>query len=67
VKEALRSITDMTGREKAIFAPLIAATLILGVYPKLATDLFAPTVSALVETHQARKAEAAAASDLAMN
>jgi NADH-quinone oxidoreductase subunit M len=67
VKEALRSITDMTGREKLIFAPLIAATLILGVYPKLATDLFAPTVSALVETHQARKAEAAAASDLAMN
>ncbi|MFN0116355.1 MAG: NADH-quinone oxidoreductase subunit M [Paracoccaceae bacterium] len=52
-KEALKTISDMTLREKAVFAPLVAATLILGVYPSLATDLFGPTVSAMVSNHQA--------------
>ena len=33
IKESLRSITDMNAREKWIFAPLIAMTLLLGVYP----------------------------------
>ncbi len=53
VKEALKSITDMTRREKAIFAPLIAMTLLLGVYPSLVTDIIGPSVSALVSEHQA--------------
>ena len=48
IKESLRSITDMNRREAA-FMPLVAATLILGVYPSLATDLFSPTVEALLE------------------
>jgi NADH-quinone oxidoreductase subunit M len=53
IKEALRSITDMDRREKAIFAPLIAMTLILGVYPSLVTDIIGPSVGALVADYQA--------------
>ena len=30
--------------------PLVAATIILGVYPSLVTDLFSPTVEALLES-----------------
>jgi NADH:ubiquinone oxidoreductase subunit 4 (subunit M) len=39
----------MSGREKAIFAPLIAMTLILGIYPSLVTDIIGPSVSQLVD------------------
>jgi NADH-quinone oxidoreductase subunit M len=53
IKESLRSITDMTTREKAIFAPLVAMTILLGVYPSLATDLFGPSVTALISDYQA--------------
>jgi NADH-quinone oxidoreductase subunit M len=53
IKEALKSITDMTRREKAIFAPLIFMTLLLGVYPSLVTDIIGPSVSALVTDYQA--------------
>ncbi len=48
IKEALRSITDMTRRERVIFAPLVVMTLLLGVYPALVTDIIGPSVSALV-------------------
>ena len=53
VKEALKSITDLTPRERAIFAPLVAMTLILGVYPSLVTDIIGPSVGALVENYHA--------------
>jgi NADH-quinone oxidoreductase subunit M len=65
IKEALKSITDMDRREKAIFAPLIAATLILGVYPSLVTDIIGPSVSALVADYQA--ALPADGAELALN
>jgi NADH-quinone oxidoreductase subunit M len=65
IKEALKSITDMDRREKAIFAPLIAMSLILGVYPSLVTDIIGPSVSALVSDYQA--ALPADASALALN
>jgi NADH-quinone oxidoreductase subunit M len=48
IKESLRSISDMTRQEKLIFVPLIAMTLLLGIYPALALDLIAPSVEALV-------------------
>ena len=44
IKESLKSITDMTPREKGIFAPLIVMTILLGVYPSLATDIIGPSV-----------------------
>jgi NADH-quinone oxidoreductase subunit M len=65
LKEGLRSITDMTPREKAIFAPLIAMTLLLGVYPSLVTDITGPSVANLVTDYQAAL-PAAAASQLAL-
>ncbi len=52
IKESLRSITDMTGRERAIFAPLVVMTLLLGVYPALVTDIIGPSVEALVADYE---------------
>ena len=48
IKESLKSITDMTRRERAIFAPLVVMTLLLGVAPWLVTDITGPSVAALV-------------------
>ena len=48
IKESLKSITEMTGREKAIFAPLIFMTLLLGIYPSLVTDIIGPSVHDLI-------------------
>ncbi|MFN3644090.1 MAG: NADH-quinone oxidoreductase subunit M, partial [Gemmobacter sp.] len=53
IKAALKSITDMDRRERAIFAPLIAATLILGVYPSLVTDRVSPAVTNLLTAYHA--------------
>ena len=58
IKESLRSITDMTGRERAIFAPLVAMTLILGIYPALALDIIGPSVEALVQNYNTALAAA---------
>jgi len=51
IKESLKAITDMSGREKAIFAPLVVMTLLLGVYPALVLDMIGPSVAALVENY----------------
>ncbi|MFC3630784.1 NADH-quinone oxidoreductase subunit M [Paracoccus angustae] len=48
IKESLRTITDMTPREKWVFVPLIAMTLYLGVYPRAVTDITGPAVQALL-------------------
>ena len=53
IKESLKTIADMTGREKAIFAPLVVMTLLLGIYPSLVTDIIGPSVTALVENYHA--------------
>jgi len=53
IKESLKTIKDMDAREKWIFAPLVAMTLILGVYPSLVTDLIGPSVSALLDQYHA--------------
>ena len=52
IKESLRTITDMTTRERFIFAPLVVMTLLLGVYPALVLDIIGPSVSALVENYE---------------
>jgi NADH-quinone oxidoreductase subunit M len=67
IKESLRTITDMSGREKAIFAPLVVMTILLGVYPSLALDMIGPSVTALVGDYQTALANAASAVHLAMN
>jgi NADH-quinone oxidoreductase subunit M len=53
IKESLKTITDMTTREKAIFAPLVAMTLLLGVYPSLVTNITGPAVKALTTDYHA--------------
>jgi NADH-quinone oxidoreductase subunit M len=61
IKESLKSITDMTLRERAIFAPLIAMTLLLGVYPALVLDIISPSVEALVTQYQTATPDSAIA------
>ena len=58
IKESLKAITDMTAREKWIFAPLVAMTLILGVYPSLVTDIIGPSVEALISNYETALADA---------
>ena len=53
IKESLKSITDLTTRERAIFAPLVVMTILLGVYPSLITDMIGPSVSALITDYHA--------------
>ncbi len=61
IKESLKSITDMNRRETAYIVPLVAATIILGIYPGLVTDLFSPTVEALLESVRVAQAPGALA------
>ncbi|EKE45167.1 NADH-quinone oxidoreductase subunit m [Oceaniovalibus guishaninsula JLT2003] len=67
IKESLRSITDLTGREKAIFAPLAVMTILLGVYPALVTDIIGPSVARLLAGYDVALLNAAAQSALALN
>jgi NADH-quinone oxidoreductase subunit M len=60
-KPSLASIRDLSAREIAIFAPLIALTILFGVYPKPVLDLSSASVTALLENyHQALGAKRAA-------
>ncbi len=65
IKESLKTISDMTQREKAIFAPLVVMTLLLGVYPSLVTDIIGPSVEALVHNYDLALADGAAGSQVA--
>ncbi len=58
IKGSLKQIEDMTPREITVIAPLVFFTLLLGIYPSLATDLFAPTVEALIENVTTAQANA---------
>ncbi|WP_323036522.1 NADH-quinone oxidoreductase subunit M [Pararhodobacter sp.] len=53
IKESLKSIKDLNAREKLMFAPLLAMTLLLGVYPALVTDLIGPSVDNLLTHYNA--------------
>ena len=65
IKESLKSITDMTVRERAIFAPLVVMTILLGVYPSLVIDITGPAVAALLSDHQTALLDAAPAVQVA--
>ncbi|WP_425090613.1 NADH-quinone oxidoreductase subunit M [Tropicimonas sp. S265A] len=53
IKESLKTITDVTPRERALFAPLIVMTILLGVYPSLVTDIIGPSVEGLLTGYSA--------------
>jgi len=65
IKESLKTIKDMTQRERFIFAPLVVMTLLLGVYPSLVTDIIGPSVAALITDHQTALADWPGATQIA--
>jgi len=67
IKESLKSISDMTTRERWIFAPLIVMTLLLGVYPALVTDIISPSVANLLGGYETALADYAAENMVAAN
>ena len=67
IKESLKTISDMSRRERVIFAPLVVMTLLLGVYPALVLDIIGPSVGALVSNYDTALAAAEAATQVAEN
>jgi NADH-quinone oxidoreductase subunit M len=67
IKESLKTIRDLSRREKLIFAPLVAGMIILGVYPAYVLDITGPAVRALVEHTETARAAAANATTFAAN
>jgi len=65
IKESLRTIKDMSRRERLLFAPLVAFTLLLGLYPAVVLDVIGPSVAALID--HSETALAAQATTLAQN
>ena len=45
----LQAMTDLDRRERVMFLPLVLATLILGIFPWLASDLWQGSVAALLD------------------
>jgi NADH-quinone oxidoreductase subunit M len=52
IRDDLKSLLDLSPREYAIFAPLIALTLWMGIYPQSFLSFFSVTVAELVQEHQ---------------
>jgi NADH-quinone oxidoreductase subunit M len=52
VREGLKTIQDMSRRERVIFAPMIVMTLVLGIYPAAVTDIIGPSVAQLIADYQ---------------
>ncbi|TYB91243.1 NADH-quinone oxidoreductase subunit M [Oceaniovalibus sp. ACAM 378] len=67
IKESLRSITDMTTRERAIFAPLVVMTILLGIFPGLVLDIISPSVGHLIGGVETAQGAFHAASQTAQN
>ncbi|MFI9270741.1 NADH-quinone oxidoreductase subunit M [Kitasatospora sp. NPDC052896] len=59
VRPAVRAMPDLRARELLVVAPLVALTVVLGVYPKPLTDLVNPAVAAtLSQVHRTDPAPA---------
>ncbi|WP_332682271.1 NADH-quinone oxidoreductase subunit M [Bosea sp. (in: a-proteobacteria)] len=58
VKPELKAITDLNGREIAIFAPLVLLTIWYGIAPGTILDAFAAPTEALIKNYQAAIAAA---------
>ncbi|MBK1697676.1 NADH-quinone oxidoreductase subunit M [Rhodovibrio salinarum] len=57
-KEKLMKITDLSWREKAVFAPLAVLVLWMGIYPVSFLDVMAPSVENLISNYQQALADA---------
>jgi len=51
VKPALMGIKDLSLREAALLAPLVVATIVMGVYPKFVFDITSASVAHLLQQH----------------
>ncbi len=60
VKESLKTLMDLTGREKLILYPLVAAIIFFGIYPTPVFDVTQASVDALLTNYQAAIDRAAA-------
>ena len=52
-KESLKSLRDLSGREKALLYPLVILTIFFGVYPAPVFDVTAASVGALLNQYSA--------------
>ena len=52
-KEGLKTLLDLTGREKLILYPLVAAVIFFGIYPTPVFDVTQASVDALLTNYQA--------------
>ncbi len=57
-KEDLMAILDLNWREKAVFAPLLALVLWMGIYPASFIDVMSPSVERLIDGYEAALARA---------
>jgi NADH-quinone oxidoreductase subunit M len=55
VRDDLKDMPDLEWREKLIFAPLIVATLWLGIQPKPVLDMMGPTIQAVVDRYESER------------
>ena len=67
IKAGLKTMSDMSLRERVIFAPLVVMTILLGVYPAVVTDIIGPSTAALVDNfnHSLAAADLSATSQTA--
>ena len=66
VKEDLKTMLDLSLREKVIFAPLLLLVFWMGIYPISFTSIFGPTVTDFIQDYGPRM-EAVAADPAATN
>lgn len=57
IKSDLKKMTDLTVREKLIFAPIVLAVIWLGVYPKPVMDALHPSVAQLIQQVNRQQAQ----------
>ena len=57
-KEDLRSLTDLSPREMAVFAPLLVLVLWMGIYPNSFLDVMDASVANLIDNYQTALAAA---------
>ncbi len=55
VKDDLKDMPDLDWREKIVFAPLVIATLWMGIQPKPVLDMMGPTVQAVVDRYEGER------------
>jgi NADH-quinone oxidoreductase subunit M len=51
-KDELKTMLDLSPREVAVFAPLVVATLWMGIYPAPFLDVMEPAVANLIAEHK---------------